>query len=204
MILSSVLGSVILANWIDDGMVAADAKDVKPIEVGKKIPTVAVNTVAGKSFELDKELLGKKTALVFYRGGWCPYCSTQLSGLGKVKDELKLAGYQILALSMDSPEVIKAGLEKSPKDYTILSDSEAKAAKAFGLAFRVDDSTYSMYKERFGLDLETMAGGQKHHILPVPAVFLVNEKGTITYSFWNPDYKVRLSSDELLKAAREN
>ena len=84
----------------------------------------------------------------------------------------------------------------------MLSDSSADAMKAFGVAFRLDDTTFTKYKDSFGLDIEKAAGGKNHHILPVPAVFVVNGEGKITFAYSNVDYKVRLSGEDLLKAAR--
>ena len=76
------------------------------------------------------------------------------------------------------------------------------AAKAFGVAFKVDDGMLTKYKG-FGIDLEA-ASGEKHHYLPVPSVFLIGTDGVIKFRYFNPDYKVRLSSEELLAAARQN
>lgn len=84
--------------------------------------------------------------------------------------------------------------------YRLLSDSEMTAAKAFGIAFKVDDATIERYKG-YGVDLGD-AAGQNHHLLPVPAVFLVNTDGIITFEYVNPDYKVRLDPDVLIAEIR--
>ena len=72
-------------------------------------------------------------------------------------------------------------------------------ARAFGVAFRVDDATVEQYKG-YGLDLESTQGNAQH-VLPVPAVFVIDREGRIGFSHYNPDYKVRLSAEELLAAA---
>jgi peroxiredoxin len=84
--------------------------------------------------------------------------------------------------------------------YTLVSDSEAAGIKGFGIAFRVDDQTFDAYK-KFKIDLEEHSGA-KHHLLPVPAVFIIGKNGTILFQYVNPDYKVRLSPDVLLAAAK--
>ena len=43
---------------------------------------------------------------------------------------------------------------------------------------------------------------EKHGVLPVPAVFAIDAKGVIEFSYVNPDYKRRLPADELLAAAK--
>ncbi len=84
--------------------------------------------------------------------------------------------------------------------FTLLSDASMSAARAFGIAFRVDDATFARYKS-FGIDLEA-ASGQTHHELPVPAVFILDRAGVIRFAHANPDYTVRLAAEPLLEAAR--
>ncbi len=83
----------------------------------------------------------------------------------------------------------------------MLSDSTTEAAQAFGLAFQIDDKTFKMLKG-YGIDLED-ASGEDHHILPVPAVFIVGTDGVIRFDFVNPDHKVRIDLEMLLEAAQE-
>ncbi len=56
-------------------------------------------------------------------------------------------------------------------------------------------------RKKYNIDVEE-ASGQKHHLLPVPAVFLVATNGLIQFECVNPDYKVRLDPDLLLAAAK--
>jgi hypothetical protein len=52
------------------------------------------------------------------------------------------------------------------------------------------------------MDIEE-ASGQEHHMLPVPAVFMLGgTKGLIEFEYVNPDYRVRMSPDLLLAAAK--
>ncbi len=74
------------------------------------------------------------------------------------------------------------------------------AAQAFRVAYQVDADTLSQLA-KFGVDLEE-ASGEKHHILPVPAVFVAGTDGIIQFCYANPDYKVRIAPDLLLAAAR--
>lgn len=84
--------------------------------------------------------------------------------------------------------------------YDLYADPALVAARAFGLAFRLPAETYERYKG-FGVDLEQRSG-ETHRALPVPAVFLVDGEGTITFSYVNPTYQIRLAPEVLLAAAR--
>ena len=174
-----------------------DAKQVEPITVGEKAPNPLLRMVDGNEVSLDAVRGDDPTIVVFYRGGWCPYCNRHLSELQTLKDEIKELGWKMVALSPDNPEHLQMTVKEQDLSYTLLSDSEMKAAKAFGVAFQVDGPTVERL-EGFGIDLEK-ASGQSHRQLPVPAVFLVNSEGVVTFVFMDPNYKKRLSSDVLLK-----
>jgi len=123
-----------------------------------------------------------------------------LGQLRKIESQLTELGYQIVAISPDKPEKLAASIAKQSLTYTLVSDSEASGIKGFGIAFRINDETFESYK-KFKIDLEEYSGA-KHHLLPVPAVFIIGKKGTILFQYVNPDYKVRLHPDVLLAAAK--
>jgi len=175
---------------------------VQPLQVGATIPNVVLTNADGLNFPLMRLIKNQPTVLIFYRGGWCVYCNTQLGQLKQIETPLQKLGYQIIAISPDKVEKIRESLKKQNLQYSLLSDSKGDAIRAFGLAFKVDDATYSEYKNKFGLDLETESGN-KHHLLPVPAAFVIDQKGKIHYVYYNADYKVRVDAPALLKAAED-
>lgn len=109
-------------------------------------------------------------------------------------------GYQIIAISADSPEYLSQSKHKHEMSYTLLSDHSMKGAMALGLAWQVNAEGLKMYKG-YGIDLEK-ASGEKHHILPVPAAFVIGTDGKIAFAYVNPDYKVRVPATVLLEAAK--
>ena len=108
--------------------------------------------------------------------------------------------YRIFAISPDSPEKLRLSAEKKEAPYTLLSDSKMTVSKGFGIAWKVDDEMLEMLA-KYNIDLEK-SSGETHHLLPVPAVFIVGKKGTILFEYTNPNYRVRLDPDVLLSAAR--
>jgi peroxiredoxin len=177
------------------------AEKVQPLLVGAQIPDVSFKKPDGSNFDLRKAAANKPVILIFYRGGWWPYCNTQLGQLRKIEPQLTGLGYQIVAVSPDKPEKLSASIEKQNLTYALVSDSEAIGIKEFGIAFRVSDQTFDTYKNKFKLDLEEHSGA-KHHLLPVPAVFIIGKTGQILFQYVNPDYKVRLYPEILLAAAK--
>jgi peroxiredoxin len=109
-------------------------------------------------------------------------------------------GYQILAVSPDRPEKLAETQGQHELAYKLLSDSKMTAAKAFGIAYEVDDKTVKAL-DGFGVDLNKYSG-EEHHVLPVPAVFLVGTDGTVDFHYVNRDYRIRMNADVLLAAAK--
>ena len=173
---------------------------LQPLMIGTEIPDLTLQTAAGESVNLRTAAKEQPLVLIFYRGGWCPYCSLHLGQLQEVDPPLRELGYRIIAVSPDRPQELGKSIEKEKLAYTLLSDSDMAAAQAFGLAFTVDDATLEKYDE-YGIDLET-ASGEKHHMLPVPAVFLVGTDGVIDFVYANPDYKMRIDPEVLLASAK--
>ena len=180
--------------------VAASADAVCPIKVGATVPTLTLATADGTPFDVSEAIRQKPTVLVFYRGGWCPYCNIQLKQLVDVESHLLTLGYQLLAISTDKPEKLQETLTKDKLNYTLLSDSKMIACSAFGIAFKVEEQLVQKYKG-YDIDLEA-ASGEMHHLLPVPSVFIVGADGIIKFSYVNPNYKVRLDPDVMLAAAK--
>jgi peroxiredoxin len=194
----TIVSGVALAQGQNDssGRVAERADDIHPLLVGMSVPDVVLTNVQGKEVKLYSLLEQKPTVLIFYRGGWCPYCNLQLQQLRTIEGDVLKEGYQIVAVSADRPENIETSIEKHDLHYTLLSDSTMNAAKAFGLAFRVDKEALERSK-KYAATLEA-GSGLSHHILPVPAVFIIQKDGSITFEYVNPNFKVRLNAQVLL------
>lgn len=187
-------------DMADHATVPSSAADAKPLKVGENAPNSTLRTVEGKDIELKDVLGGKPTVLIFYRGSWCPFCNKHLADLKTVQGKLTDMGFQIIAIALDKPEMLKTTMDKHELGYQLFSDSKAEALKNFGVAFRLDDATYSKY-QTYGIDLDK-SSGENHHILPVPSVFIIGKDGKIAYVHSNPDYKARLSGQEVVAAAK--
>lgn len=105
-------------------------------------------------------------------------------------------GFKIAAISPDTPDKLQPTVDKNELEYGIYSDIGNVAAQAFGIAWRVDDKTAKQYRG-YGIPLD-----ENNPTLPVPAVFVYDKKGTLTFEYVHPDYKTRLAPGVLLAAAK--
>lgn len=144
-----------------------------------------------------KDLRKKGPVVVlFYRGNWSPYCMKELK---RFQDSLSLItakGGSVVAITPEGREGIDSSVAKTGATFPIIYDAEMKLAKAYGVAFKVDDKALARYKNA-GTDLLKL-NGQKEAMLPVPAVYILNKEGSVTYRYFNEDYRKLVSVKEVL------
>lgn len=191
-------GDLPMGSWRGEAYAAAEA--TQPLRVGELAPTtLTLRTLRDEEIQLGQLAAGRPTVIVFYRGGWCPYCVRHLSDLARIEPQLASASVTLLAVSPDGPTKLAEAQAKQPLPFTRLSDSTHAVMTAFGIAYRVDQPTQEKLQE-YGINLAEWSGSPES-ILPVPAVFVIDPTGRVTFAHANPDYTVRLSGDAVLRAA---
>lgn len=197
-----LLFCLVLASCSDETQqVPTNAEEVTPLQTGQTVPNGTLKNQHGDEIDLHDLTSEAISLFVFYRGGWCPYCDSQLNRIASIEDRITARGVQIIAISPDRPEFIREYLSENELGYTLLSDSDMSVSKDFGIAFRADSETVTSLKEA-GMDIEKQSG-YDHHILPVPSVFLTGRDGRIYFQFSNPDYTERISEEALINAVNE-
>ncbi|PCH95760.1 MAG: alkyl hydroperoxide reductase [Gammaproteobacteria bacterium] len=184
--------------------IAETAELVSPLLNGQQIPaTVQVTTIEGKKLSLGKVLNNKKTILFFYRGGWCPFCNTQMGQLKKIEDQLNKLGFQLIGISTDNVQDLKKSIDKHQLNYQLLADFNSAISRAFGLAYFASQKVTDRYVAKLNLKnpLQKNKAGDERLVLPAPAIYIVDSKGLVQFNYVNPNYKVRLHEELLLKAA---
>jgi peroxiredoxin len=174
-----------------------DASVIRPLLAGSSIPDDSVvRSAAGEPYSLNQAVRRQPTVLIFYRGGWCPYCNAHLRDLQASEPELKKLGYQILAISTDTPEEIRKFNADRHLTYALLSDATLDVAARFGIRYKVSQTYLDHVRD---LDLKAKNGGY----LLTPGVFIFDRRGVIRFAYANNNYAVRASQEKLLQAARE-
>jgi peroxiredoxin len=188
-IILSVLLACIL--WIQAfTQVPENAEDISPLLYGEQIPEISVTAVDGSRQPITSIVGGKPSILLFYRGGWCPYCNAHLAEIQEIEEDIIELGYQILAISPDSPENLNKSAGTHELSYKLYSDGNGSLSKAMGIAFKAP--------ERNAKRLLESSGGLNEGFLPVPSVFVVDTSGKIVFEYINPDYKTRIRGELLL------
>ena len=171
------------------------AEDISPILIGETLPNANFQNPEGNYVQLKALLEEKPTVLVFYRGGWCPYCTVQLSGLVEIEEDVLELGYQIVAISPDDYKNLQSTIENNSTKYKLLSDPNGKFIKEIGIAFK----TSSSLKEYITSKSQK---GETSSVMPAPTVMIVDKKGVIKFEYINPNYKERISGEMLLSVLK--
>lgn len=192
---------IVNAHAVDRTQVADSPEKVTPLMNGQFIPDVIVQTEFGRDISLQSVIESRPSLVLFYRGGWCPYCNRQMAGLMDVEQRILDLGYQIVAISPDAPDRLQEQKTEKGFDVLRLSDSNLQAIRGFGLGYFVPETEASKYRNTLGATLTTLEGTERV-VLPVPAAFIVDQSGVIQFQYVNPNYKVRVEPQLLYYAAR--
>jgi peroxiredoxin len=174
--------AVLFSTGLYASQILADAPNrVTPLAVGSTAPTQVVTTADGP-FDLGEAIAHKPTILVFYRANWC---SLGNRALAEFRDNAQIyedLGFQIIAISGDTPESLKAAIDKNRLNYTLLSDRGLSLASAYGIAFRAAKDLVNSYAAK-GISLPAIPSEQGAAGLLVPSVFIVDRNGVIRWVF---------------------
>ena len=166
------------------------------LKVGDKAPQFQGTDNSGKPFSLKKQLKNGDVVIIFYRGQWCPYCNKELSQLNDSLSFITAKGATVVAISPETKENVGKTVGKTRASFPIISDSALEIMKMYKVNFAVDETTQIKYK-KYGIDFAE-ANGSNGANLPVPATYIIGKDGLIKYAFFNPDYKVRSTVQNLL------
>lgn len=170
--------------------VAEKAEDICPLLIGENMPNATLKDGLGRNVDLLSTLDEKPAVLVFYRGGWCPYCTKQLAALATTEETIKSFGFQLIAITPEDVPNLDPTEKENNAGFALLSDPQGALIQKMGIAFATNEKT-----------LKYMNGktqGTPSTVLPVPTLMVVSTKGEILFSYINIDYKTRMTEDMLL------
>lgn len=171
------------------------------LQVGVRAPDVTMPDALNQPVRLSTLWQQGPLVLIFYRGGWCPYCNLELRAWQQHLAALKQIGGQLVAVSPQTPDNSLSTAEKNELAFPVLSDSALEAATAFGVAFEMPPELIDLYS-RVGNDLP-MLNGNGRWVLPVPATYVIDRNGSIAFAHVEADYRERAEPRDVLVAVAE-
>ncbi len=179
-----------------DGLEAVRGSNV--IESAKKVgdhaPDFKLQNAVGKEVSLSDFLKKGPVVLVWYRGGWCPYCNINLNYLQEELPNIKAQGANLLALSPELPDEALSTSEKHHLQFEVLSDVGNKVAKEYGVVYKLTEGVAAIYNKKFDLNNHN---GDNSNELPLAATYIINTDGKIVYAFLDADYRKRAEPSDI-------
>lgn len=204
-IIKSIVLSLILTIMIGElvSQTEKSVDDAHGISIGERAHMFTAMDADSNQFSLKDELKNGPVVIIFYRGFWCPVCNKHL---GSIQDSLKMieeAGAKVIAISPEKPEYLDKMANKSGAEFTLLYDEDYKIANAYDVNFKPTAMQLFTYNIVLGGDLKNTHSDDTQR-LPIPATYIVNQKGIISWRQFDPDYKKRSSVKDILNALDEN
>lgn len=119
-----------------------------------------------------------------------------MKALQDIYPAIKEAGAALIAISPMLPDGSLSMKEKHELTFDVLSDESNKVAREYGIVFRLDDALLPIY-DKAGIDVAGTNGDDSFE-LPVPATYVVNSDGRITYAYLDVDHTVRMEPADIL------
>jgi peroxiredoxin len=182
-----------IEHFIDQGIPA------NSITAGDVLKPFTLDDATGTPVSLDQIVQSGPAVIVFYRGGWCPYCNLALRTYQmELLPQLAAFGARLVAISPQSPDESLSTLEKAALGFTVLSDPGGRLADQIGIAFEQADDVLAAQR-KLGLDL-TKVNAEGAVRLPRPTVLVVDQDHTVRFIDVQPDYTARTEVADVIAA----
>jgi peroxiredoxin len=113
----------------------------------------------------------------------------ELEALQQSLPQIFATGATLVALSPQREPFLRQIAEKNHLDFDLLRDEGNVIAAKFGLVFQLPPDLREVYSG-FGVDLARF-NGDDSWTLPMPARFVIDQRGAIRHVDVDPDYTVR-------------
>jgi len=163
---------------------------------GDTLPNITLPNINGDHISINEILKNNRVVIAWYRGGWCPYCNLELQAFEEVRSQIEVKGARLIAISPDLPDKAQKTAQEHNLGFEVLVDKNNLVAKELGLVYQLPEELNALYLE-FGIDLKDSQGNDARE-LPIPATYIVEQDGTISYSFLQEDYKLRAEPSEII------
>jgi peroxiredoxin len=174
---------------------------------GAKAPSFnLLDALTGKPVRSSDLLAVGPLVLSFFRGRWCPYCVTELETWRDLHAEVRRRGALFVAISPQTKRQNDFTLQQHSLPFPILSDPGAAVAERFGIAYTVPPE-HRRYYQGILINIPFVNSGGTYQTaseaswrLPLAAVFVIDQAGTVSFAEAHADFRVRPEPAEVLAA----
>lgn len=157
---------------------------------GTALPEADLLDAHGQPTTLAAVRAGGPAVVVFYRGGWCPYCNIALRTYeADLLPTLRDRGIELIAVSPQKPDGSLSTQEANELSFSVVSDPGNQLARALGILTRPTPDAQAAQRG-LGLDLpQVNADGTPS--IPMPTTLVVDAEGIVRWIDVHADYTTR-------------
>ncbi|GHO51840.1 peroxiredoxin-like family protein [Ktedonobacter robiniae] len=167
----------------------------------EQAPDFTLPDALGQAVTLSQLLTQGPVVIIFYRGEWCPYCNLELRAYQKALPQLQELGATLVAISPQTPDHSLSTQEKHELGFVVLSDRGNRVARAYGLAFELDEAGKALHAQ-LGADLPAYNGDDSWELL-VPGTFLIDQARAVRLASVDSNFFHRLDPSFVIARLKE-
>ncbi|MGA3362935.1 MAG: peroxiredoxin-like family protein [Solirubrobacteraceae bacterium] len=196
---SRLPAEVVAVFAADQAALAAAGVPAGAVSVGDTLAPFALPDATGHSRTLTELTADGPAVIVFYRGGWCPYCNVTLRTYQHdLVPQLAAHSARLVAISPETPDASLSTQEKAELTYAVLSDTAAELASSLGITFEPSEAGLTAQRE-LGVDIRATRA-DNGTLLPMPTVLIVDRNHVVRFVDIHPDYTGRTEVNDILAA----
>jgi len=166
-----------------------NASELFPLKVGDKLPDHELVDHVGNNVKIYDYINDEPAIVKFYRGTWCPFCSTELREYNELLNQDEYKNVNLLAISPEEPDYSLRSEDIEKLNMRIFSDTENKYAQKLRLVHSTSSLFYKI--DRFNNVNKNRTKKRTGYELPIPATYVVDKNKIIRYAWISDDYKYR-------------
>jgi peroxiredoxin len=172
------------------------------ITAGDVLEEFTLPDANGGEVSLSDLVADGPAVLVFYRGGWCPFCNLALRQYqAELMPQMERYDATLAAISPETPDASLTLADKHALQFPVLSDAGARVARRLGIAFEQAEDVLAAQR---ALGLDIRAGNAEGAIdLPMPTVLIVDRDRVVRFADVHPDYTTRTEVSTIVSALSE-
>ena len=178
------------------------------LPVGARAPEFSLpDAISGKLIRSSDLLALAPLVISFFRGRWDPYCVTELEVWRDLYPRVRLRGALLVAISPQTVRQSDFAVQQYDIPFPVLQDANSSLAEQFGIAYPISQVMQRYYRSIL-VNIPFINSGKNVMAapddavwkLPLPATFVINQAGVLTFSEAHADFRVRPEPEDVLAA----
>lgn len=171
------------------------------LQVGDQAPNFSGIDQNGEKVALQELLKEGEVVVIFYRGYWCGICNRHLSEMEQKLSSITNKGAQVIAVTTESNEFVKKTADKNELSFSVISDENNSILSDYKVLYEVSES----YQEKIHNYTDSTIkefNDSDDAILPIPATYIIDQQGNISWMDYNMNYAKRASVEDISNALK--